>query len=266
VLDDRDRRGGVVARHPVGRVEVEQVVEGGSAALDLGRVGERAGSVRRLAVERGRLVRVLAVAQVVDLLQDERQALRKDVAGDLVEVGGDLRVVGRDRTERLRGQLRAKLRRDLAALLQLGDDAVVMLRAGDRRHSGRVPGGGAEERSAADVDHLDCLVEAHQVAPDLRRERLDVDDDEVDQPDALLDELVELLRDVAAGQDPGINRRMECLDLAADEGGDLGQLRDRGDLDAVRREVLAGSVGREQLHAEGLELAGQRGHAVAVGD
>ena len=60
-----------------------------------------AAAVGRLAVERRPLVRVLAVAQVVDLLEDERQARRERVAGDLVEVGGDLGVVGGDRAERL---------------------------------------------------------------------------------------------------------------------------------------------------------------------
>ena len=80
VLDDRDRRRGVVARDPIRRVEVEQVVERRPIALDLRRVGERAAPVRRLAVERRPLVRVLAVAQVVDLLEDHREPAREDVA------------------------------------------------------------------------------------------------------------------------------------------------------------------------------------------
>jgi hypothetical protein len=46
-------------------------------------------------------VRVLSVAQVVDLLEDERQVAREGVARDLVEVGGDLGVIGGDRAERL---------------------------------------------------------------------------------------------------------------------------------------------------------------------
>ena len=77
VLDDGDRRRRVVAGDPVRRVEVEQVVERRPVALELGRVGERAAAVRGLAVERRALVRVLAVAQVVHLLEDHREPARE---------------------------------------------------------------------------------------------------------------------------------------------------------------------------------------------
>ena len=110
VLDDGHGRRRVVARDPVGRVEIEQVVERRHLALQPGRIGERPAAVRRLAVERGALVRVLAVAQVVDLLEDEREMARERVARDLVEVGGDLGVIGGDRAERLGGELRPQSR------------------------------------------------------------------------------------------------------------------------------------------------------------
>ena len=48
----------------------------------------------RLAVEGGALGRVLAVAKVVDLLEDQRQAPGKGVAGGVGQVGRDLGVVG----------------------------------------------------------------------------------------------------------------------------------------------------------------------------
>ena len=46
-------------------------------------------------------MRVLAVAQLVDLLEDDREPAREGVARHLVQVGGDLGVVGRDHAERL---------------------------------------------------------------------------------------------------------------------------------------------------------------------
>ena len=55
-----------------------------------------------------------------------------------------------------------------------------------------------------------------ELDPDRRRERLDVDDDEVDQADALRLELGHLLGHVAAGEDAGVDRVVEGLDLAAD--------------------------------------------------
>ncbi len=145
-----------------------QVVERRPLAADLGRVGERPAAVRRLAVERRGLVRVLAVAQVVDLLEDEREAGREHVPRDLVEVGRDLRVVGGDRAERLGRELRAELRRDEAVLAQLGDEAGVVVGARDRGDAGGVPGRRAEERRPADVDHLDRLVDADEPGTDRR--------------------------------------------------------------------------------------------------
>ena len=104
------------------RVEVEVVVERRPLAPDLGRVGEGPAAVGRLAVERGPLVGVLAVAQVVDLLEDDGEALRERVVRDLVEVGRDLGVVGGDGAERVGGELRPQLRAERVVALQLGDE------------------------------------------------------------------------------------------------------------------------------------------------
>ena len=161
VLDDRDGRRGVVARDPVGGVEVEQVVERGPVALELGRVGKRARAVGRLAVERRALVRVLAVAQVVDLLQHEREPGREGVARDLVEVRGDLRVVGGDGAERLGRELRAQLRRDACRAPSARRRAAG---SGSGSATAATPAAlraaAAQQRRAADVDHLDRLVDA----------------------------------------------------------------------------------------------------------
>ena len=149
--------------------------------------------------------------------------LGKVLPGDLVEVGGDLGVVRRDRAERLGREARPQLRADpAAARAGLADDGRVVRRVGGRRDPGRVAGGRAEQRRATDVDHLDGLVEPDELDPDGRGERLDVDDDEVDEADALAVQLGQLLRLVAAGEDAGVDRVVERLDLAAD-----GRLRRR---------------------------------------
>ena len=266
VLDDGDGRRRVVAGDAVRGIEVEQVVERRHLALEPGRVGEGPAAVRRLAVERGALVRVLAVAQVVDLLEDEREVAREGVARDLVEVGRDLGVVGGDRAERLGRQLGPRLGAHGAELAQLGDDPRIVGGVGDRGDPGGVAGGRAEQRRAADVDHLDRLVEPDQLDADRRRERLDVDDHEVDQPDPLRAQLLELGGDVAAGQDPGVDRVMERLDLAADVGLALGQLGDRIDLDTLAGEMVTGALGRVDLDVEREEIARERGDAVSVRD
>jgi hypothetical protein len=234
--------------------------------VELGGVGERARPVGRLAVERRALVRVLAVRQVRDLLEHEGEALRVGVVRDLVEVRGDLGEVGGDGAERLGRKPVPGVRGHLAERAHLLEQRRVV--AG-RRHGddpGGVPGGGAQERSAGDVDQLDRLVDADVRPADLGRERLHVDDDEVDRADAVLRELEQLLIAVAARQDPRVDRRVERPDLAADERRDLGQVGDRRRLDAIRGKVLAGSVGGDDLDPEGLEVAGERAEALAVGD
>ena len=221
--------------------------------------------MRRLAVERGALVRVLAVAQVVDLLEDEGEVPRERVAGDLVEIGRDLRVVGGDRAERLGCQLCPGLRADEPELAQLGGDLRVVGRIGDGRDPGRIARRGTEQRRPADVDHLDRLVEPDELHADRRGERLDVDDDEVDQPDPLRPQLLELGGHVATGEDPGVDRVVEGLDLAADVRLALRQLRDGGDIDALGREVVARAVGRIDLDPDVEQVAREGGDPISVG-
>jgi len=266
VLDDGDCRRRVVARDAVCGVQVEQVVERRPATLQLGRVGERPATVRRLAVEGRVLVRVLAVAQVVDLLQHQGQAPGELVAGDLIEVGRDLGVVGGDRAERLGRQPGPGLRADHPALADLVGHQVVLVRRRDGRHASGIAGGGTQQGCAADVDHLDGLVDGHQASADRRRERLHVDGHDVDRADALRFEFGKLLGHVAAGQDAGVHRRMEGLDLPTDERRDLGQVADAADLHAIGREGLASAVGGHDLHPERLQAAGEGRDTVSIGD
>jgi hypothetical protein len=184
-------------------------------------------AVRGLAVERRVLVRVLAVAQVLHLVEDDREVPRELVVRDLVQVRRDLRVVRGDRAERLRRELGPGLRAHDAELADLLDDLRVIRGVGDRGDTRRVPCGRAEERGAGHVDHLDRLLEPDDLDPDRRRERLHVDDHDVDEPDALGLELIDLLGLVAPREDPRVHRVVERLDLATDVGLALGQVRDR---------------------------------------
>ena len=139
-----------------------------------------------------------------------------------------------------------------------------MRRIRDRRDAGRIARGRAEQRRAGDVDHLDRLVEPDELDPDGRRERLDVDDDDVDEADPLRLELLELGGDVAAGEDARVDRVMEGLDLAADVGLALGQRRDRRDLDALGGKVVAGALRRDDLDPEAEEVAREVDDPVSV--
>ena len=74
-----DHAGGVgeLGDQAPGRVQIEDVVERELLALQLARGGHRIQRRAEVAVERGALVRVLAVAQVLHLLEGEGKAVRE---------------------------------------------------------------------------------------------------------------------------------------------------------------------------------------------
>ncbi len=255
-----------VGRDAVGDVDVEQIVERRGRVVEVGRVGDRAAAVGGLAVEGGVLVGVLAVGQVAQLLDHEGQSLREADVGDLVQVRRHLGVVSGHLGERLGRELLAELRRHRTALAQLLDETRVLLRVGDRSDPREVARGGGEERVAADVHHLDGFVDGYDPLAHLRGERLHVDRDDVDGGDPVLGELGEVLRHVPAGHDPGVDGGMVRLDHASEDRREVGQLRDRGDLDPIVGEVLTGPVGGVDLDPQREQLAGQWGDAGAVRD
>ncbi len=73
---------------------------------------------------------------------------------------------------------------------------------------------GTYQGRAADVDHLDGLVERHRALADLWCEGLDVDHDKVDQADAAPRQLLKLVRHLAAREDAGVDVGVEGPDLA----------------------------------------------------
>ena len=136
----------------------------------------------------------------------------------------------------------------------------------DRRDARCVARCGTQERGSADIDHLDRLVEAHEPLTDRGRERLHVHDDEVDRHDALVGQFRHLLRHVATGQDPGVDRVVERLDLATHRRLAIRQVGDAADLDPLAREELARPVGRDDLDVEALEVPRELGDALPVRD
>ncbi len=249
-----------------GGVEVEEIVERRLASLKAGRIRHRAVAVGGLPVQGGPLVGVLAVRQVHDLLEDHADVGRERRSRDLVEVRGDLRVVGGHDGERLRGEALAKLGRDAAPVADLGDHLAVGVRVRDRRHAGVVAAGRRQEGRATDVDHPDRLVERHAPLADLRGEGLHVDHDDVDKLDPVLGQLGELVGAVAAGEDPGVDRRVEGLDHSPEQRRDVGQGAHRLDVHSVGREVLTGPVRRVDLDVECQELAREVRQPLAVRD
>jgi hypothetical protein len=113
VFDDRDCRLAKRVRDADGGVEVEQVVVGELFPLQL-----RERALAFADVERGLLLRVLAVAEVLVLLERECEVV------SIAEEVGNGRVVGAGLLEHRYGSPEAEGIADLA-LLELGDEVVV---------------------------------------------------------------------------------------------------------------------------------------------
>src|SRR5438132_552092 len=209
VLDDRDGRLSEVDRDSPRRVDVQHVVEARGLAVQLLHRRHRAIFTAHR-VHRRLLVRVLAIAQVADLAERERQLVGELHPGLAREARCDRRVVRRRMAEGLGGEHATGLERDVAPQLQLVEHRGVTLRPRDDDNVLVVLRRGAEDRGAADVD----LVEQHAAALSrgrVLREGIEVDGDEVDRLDALALELLAMRRIVAAREERGMNLRVERL-------------------------------------------------------
>jgi hypothetical protein len=96
------------------------------------------------------------------------------------------------------------------------------------------------------------------------RERIEVDDDEVERADVVLVQRREVVRVVAPGQDGCVDPRMQGLDAPAEQLRDLGQGLDPGNLEAVLGEMVGGPAARDDLDPELDEPLGELDEARLV--
>ncbi len=210
-----------------------------------------------VAVERGALVRVLAVAQVLDLLEREVQAigeglvrLRRDVVGvahlDLGEVARDRRVVAAGVAEGLLGEVQARRRVDPFGSVELLEQQPVVRGVHHDGHVLEVLGGSPDHAGTADVDVLDGLVERAALG-DLLLEGIQVHHDHVDRGDRVLRERRHVRGLVAPGQDAGVDPRVQGLHSSVEDLREAGGLGDARDGHARGFELGRGPSGREDL-------------------
>ena len=230
--------------------------------MQLADPGEQVPPRTRLGVVRRALVRVLAVDEVGHLDEARGVGLRERV--DVAEPARDRRLVGRRGREGLRSEHAAGLAGDTARLAQLGEDRAVALGLAHGRDVREVLGRRAQHRRAADVDHLDRVLLLDAAPRDDLREGVEVDADEVERADAVLVERGEVVRVVSAGQDRGVDPRVQGLHAAAEELGDLGQVLDPRGLDSVLLEVVGGAAAGDQLDAELFEPTRELGETFLV--
>ncbi len=253
------------------RVGIGDVVEGQLLALQLTGRGN-AGFIGGFDVERGDLMRILAVAHVLrfDELCGEgawQQAAAfggKGFGGlvDGAQVVGDHAVVGRGVFEGLERQIEA-LGIGQAAALQVLDDVGVVIGIDHDGDVLVVLRRAADHGRPANIDVLDGVRQGASGLGDRSGEGVEVDCDQIDRVDAVLchDRAV----DIATAENAAVDLRMQGLYPAVHhfrEAGVVGHFY-RGDV--VLAQQLEGAAGGKNLDAEGDEFAGEVNDAGLVG-
>ncbi len=212
-------------------------------------------------------MRVLAVAQVLHLLEGEAQAVGEGLVDlgrhvgplallDLREVAGDGRLVATGVAEGLLREEEAGGRVDAALAVELLEEEAVVGGVHHDRDVAEVLGRRPHHRRAADVHVLDRLVERAALRH-LVLEGVEVHDHHVDRGDPVLREGGQVLGGVAAREDAAVDRRVQRLHAAVEDLREPGGLRDAGHLHARLLELGRGAAGGEDLEAALREAAGE---------
>lgn len=205
------------------------------------------------AIDRGLLLRVLAIAQVVDLLERNLEPGRsvRHVACLGGKPTGDSRVVGGSGLVDLHLQTTTGGKRGATAgLAHLGQDGVVVGRIGDDGNARGVLGGGAQHGGTADVDVLDGVRKGDLGVGDGLLELVQVDDDQVDQLNAVLSCLLHVLLGIAAGQQRAVNLGVQGLNAAVHHLGITRELLDGGYGNARILDSTSRTARRDDLDAK----------------
>ena len=249
----------------VSGVGVVDIVVGELLALDLARGGDAEAHDRR-AIERGRLVRVLAVAQRLDQPAAEGAIVRRGVVKRLREPVADRGVVGRGAGKGLGGESLAQRKRGHAVMRgEFVEQRRVIARLDQDRDVVMVLRRGADHGRAADVDILDAVGEI-AAARHGRFERIEIDHQNIDRADAVRAHRLGVLGVAADRQQPAMHRRMQRLDAAVHHFRKSGQIADVEHLESGIAQRHAGAAGRDELDAEAGERAREVDDAGFVGD
>ncbi len=249
----------------VRRVGVVDVVVGKLLALRLPRGGDAEALVGR-AVERRRLVRILAVAQFFDQPAADGTEIGRIVAELAREPVGDRRIVGGGAGKSLGAEAPAQRKRRHAAVPGkfIKQDRVI----GRLDNDGDITvvfRGGADHRRAADIDILDAIVEAGAARHGFLK-RIKIDDQKIDRPNAMRAHRFGMRGVAADGEQTAMHGRMQRLDAAVHHFRKAGQI---GHVDHVQTglaQLFARAAGRNQLDAVVVQRVGELDQAGLVRD
>ena len=221
-------------------------------------------------------MRVLAVPEVADLFEREIDAVSvghgfRRAPLEAIAFHADGRERRRDRRV-VRGRMRQCLphqveaERDARRLVDRREQRRVVGRIDDDEHAAEVLRRRAHERRPADVDLLDERVERRGRIRGRLHERIQVDDDEVDEADAVAREGGQIVGAIAAREDAAVQRRVQRFHAAVHHFGEsreIGHAR-HGEPGVGQRARRA--AGGHQLEAAGREAASQIDNPGLVGN
>jgi hypothetical protein len=184
--------------------------------------------------------------------------------GNRGERAGDRGVVRRGVGEGLAGQLEPEGR--IGSAIDCLEQPAVVPRIDDHEHSGEVLRRRPNQRRPPDVDLLDEGVEPRARVGRRLHEGIQVDDDHVDQPQLVALERLQVVGSATAGEDAGVNRRVQRLDPPVQHFRETGQLRHRPHREARSGQVAGGTAGREELEAARRQTPSEFDQALLVRD
>src|ERR1051325_1001728 len=270
VLHDHAGRVGK-ALHALPRgVGICDVVVGQLLALHLAVGGDATRGGPFISIEGRALVRVLAVAQVLELLELQVEHVRIFLSAvravERGEVVGDRAIVRRRVREHLCRELEARRRRHFARRAHLIQHPRIIRRADQHGAPGVVLGRGAQHGRSADVDVLDRVFEAALRIGHRSLERVEIHHQEIDSADSGALQRGDVGRIVAPREQAGVDLRMQRLDASVEHLRKAGVRGDFGGGDALLAQELRRAAGGHELDPEGGQGARKLDDARLVGD
>src|SRR5437867_10180527 len=180
---------------------------------------------------------------------------------------GDGFIVRCGEPERLEGKAPAQGKRRRAPVsTHLQKDLGVLVRRRDHGDVSVVLGPATDHRRPADVDLLHRLFTADARTSDGGCKRIKVHGHEIYGAQMVLFHGLEVLRVIAAVENPGMDAGMERFDSAIEHFGKAGEGLDLDDRKADIAEDLRGPAGGDNLNAEGREAGREFHEASLIGD
>ena len=249
----------------IGRLGVADVVVGELLALDHARSGD-AGPLAAVGIERGLLVRVLAVAQRLHAPGRDREPLGEGLAFVAGEPAGDCRIVGGRAAKSLGGEAAAQ-RQGGGALVgcQFGDHGGIVGGIDHHGHEIVVFGRRPDQSGAADVDifHAGWEIGA---ARDGGLERVEIHHDEIDTGDAVIGHRLLVPVVGPPRQDAAMDRGLQGFHPAIHDLGKAGVVAHFDDFEAGVAQRLGRAAGREDFDPMGRQRLAKLDQAGLVGD